>query len=544
MTIRCESIQKWLACRSDDQAGRQHEEAASYQEHLAKCQSCSALLRRYQAFVAQLEAECAYDPDSETEQRFIAAARLTVQRGRAASDFDEPRTKTLRGASGAVAPFPLEAIRKKRAAPASGAGSRERLWKHLIGPMAAAAVLGFIWDNMGRGVAPETGNTTRESGQRAAASADRNDPVADNPKKPDQTAAAPATVGSEAEGPGTERDLETELREGLTKVEPKDWIAWEGIWKISGNRLEATRGTGRKATVRGGGLMDLAAEARIRIVEDGLPRSSDAGLIYRVKNPSSTNDGFDGYYAAISTQANVVMLGRMGPGFTVIQEVDMPIVLGRWYTLKVVASGCSHKVYLDDVLTIDASDCGWRGPGLFGVRAHDSWAQWAGFAVSDEPTPRIAWVATATSPPSRSGASRDAAKRAQSSPLVAALPNRGRSNSAPGSAQPGACVTTCSLPNATASCVAGRCEIASCDARWGNCDGEPQNGCETELTRGLRYDFSDEDHAGWTPWPPSGRTVTKGTLRHQDCAWTEPGQVGVLGTCTSARWDWFRAKGP
>ncbi len=43
----------------------------------------------------------------------------------------------------------------------------------------------------------------------------------------------------------------------------------------------------------------------------------------------------------------------------------------------------------------------------------------------------------------------------------------------------GACGTSCSRTNATATCTTGSCQIASCNAGYGNCDGNNANGCET-----------------------------------------------------------------
>ncbi|MEO7331809.1 MAG: DNRLRE domain-containing protein, partial [Minicystis sp.] len=45
----------------------------------------------------------------------------------------------------------------------------------------------------------------------------------------------------------------------------------------------------------------------------------------------------------------------------------------------------------------------------------------------------------------------------------------------------GACGNACVLPHATASCAAGVCGIASCAAGFDSCDGDAQNGCETDL---------------------------------------------------------------
>jgi hypothetical protein len=45
----------------------------------------------------------------------------------------------------------------------------------------------------------------------------------------------------------------------------------------------------------------------------------------------------------------------------------------------------------------------------------------------------------------------------------------------------GSCTTACSAVNGVPSCSAGTCAIA-CSAGFGDCDGDPSNGCETDLT--------------------------------------------------------------
>ena len=44
----------------------------------------------------------------------------------------------------------------------------------------------------------------------------------------------------------------------------------------------------------------------------------------------------------------------------------------------------------------------------------------------------------------------------------------------------GFCGNSCSLPNATATCVGGVCRVGSCTGGFLNCDGVPSNGCETD----------------------------------------------------------------
>jgi hypothetical protein len=45
----------------------------------------------------------------------------------------------------------------------------------------------------------------------------------------------------------------------------------------------------------------------------------------------------------------------------------------------------------------------------------------------------------------------------------------------------GACNNSCNLPNAIETCAGGTCQVQSCFGGWGNCDGNPANGCETPL---------------------------------------------------------------
>src|SRR6185436_13030473 len=45
----------------------------------------------------------------------------------------------------------------------------------------------------------------------------------------------------------------------------------------------------------------------------------------------------------------------------------------------------------------------------------------------------------------------------------------------------GACGAVCALPNASSSCSTGTCALSSCNSGYGDCDGNAANGCETPL---------------------------------------------------------------
>ncbi|MBI5516821.1 MAG: hypothetical protein HY909_23755 [Deltaproteobacteria bacterium] len=56
----------------------------------------------------------------------------------------------------------------------------------------------------------------------------------------------------------------------------------------------------------------------------------------------------------------------------------------------------------------------------------------------------------------------------------------------------GGCGARCALPNATARCAGSRCAVASCVAGFGDCDGNPANGCEVNFA-------TDPLHCGSCP---------------------------------------------
>lgn len=45
----------------------------------------------------------------------------------------------------------------------------------------------------------------------------------------------------------------------------------------------------------------------------------------------------------------------------------------------------------------------------------------------------------------------------------------------------GACGNSCSFPHAAAACADGKCVMGACETGWGDCNGNPADGCETSL---------------------------------------------------------------
>ncbi|MDO9019896.1 MAG: hypothetical protein Q8S73_24755 [Deltaproteobacteria bacterium] len=90
----------------------------------------------------------------------------------------------------------------------------------------------------------------------------------------------------------------------------------------------------------------------------------------------------------------------------------------------------------------------------------------------------------------------------------------------------GGCNVVCTIPNASASCVAGACGLARCNEGFGDCDGVAGNGCERNLV-------SDNAHCGACGAAcPAGRVCSGGNCQ------VSCGSLAVCsGTCRDTSID-------
>jgi hypothetical protein len=91
----------------------------------------------------------------------------------------------------------------------------------------------------------------------------------------------------------------------------------------------------------------------------------------------------------------------------------------------------------------------------------------------------------------------------------------------------GACNQACARGHATADCSSGMCQLGTCDSGFGDCDGNPQNGCEVSLG-------TTADHCGSCATSCGGSmTCENGACACQNDSQCSSGSTCCSGRCTS-----------
>jgi len=129
---------------------------------------------------------------------------------------------------------------------------------------------------------------------------------------------------------------------------------------------------------------------------NALPADSlwgDAGLVFRVSDPSTGVDSYDGYYLGLGSDANVLLLGRANYSWNRLAATPLSTRAqpGSWFHLRLLAQGCYFEASAEDLQTHTTSrlsffdkDCQPRS-GLVGVRSYTMPASWRYFRVSPLP---------------------------------------------------------------------------------------------------------------------------------------------------------------
>ncbi len=155
------------------------------------------------------------------------------------------------------------------------------------------------------------------------------------------------------------------------------WTVYDGSWSVTEGAYGVNGGGERKAVAAEVDLADFVLEAEVRVKST----SGDAGVAFRVNDPGTGTDNYKGYYVGVASNSSLVF-GKANAGrWQELDRVDLAFTLSRWYRLKVVASGTSIRVYVDEVLKIDATDASYDR-GAIGLRTWRAEADWDNVTVS------------------------------------------------------------------------------------------------------------------------------------------------------------------
>lgn len=129
-----------------------------------------------------------------------------------------------------------------------------------------------------------------------------------------------------------------------------------GTWSTTYNPIvySSTQGQDNKVQFSGYNYSNLEFSAKVKVGRDDA--TSDAGLIFRASNLAAGTNAMKGYYIGIDANKQRVILGKLNNGWTTLGEVYMDIDANQYYKITVKAVNNNIKIYVDDVLKIDATD--------------------------------------------------------------------------------------------------------------------------------------------------------------------------------------------
>ncbi|GFF60245.1 levanase [Aspergillus udagawae] len=146
------------------------------------------------------------------------------------------------------------------------------------------------------------------------------------------------------------------------------WKTYGGSFDASSGALVGSQSFGGKALVSPI-FGDFLYEADVTLPST----SGNAGLVFRVSNPSIGADAYNGYYAGIS--ASGVVLGRASNSWTALASSSADLAANKVHHIKVQARNTALDIFVDDMskAKVSVTD-GTYSSGMNGVRVFDTGA--------------------------------------------------------------------------------------------------------------------------------------------------------------------------
>ncbi|MBB3112853.1 GH43 family beta-xylosidase/uncharacterized protein YjdB/lysophospholipase L1-like esterase [Paenibacillus phyllosphaerae] len=172
-----------------------------------------------------------------------------------------------------------------------------------------------------------------------------------------------------------------------------NWKTYGGTWNLSGGTYNVNAGAGFKSVANATDFTNFSYSADVSI--SGGAANDNAGLLFRVTDPTVGADNLKGYYAGIR-KGGSIQIGRFNNGWKELANIPYPIQTDTAYKLRVEAKGPNIDVYVNDELIASVVDRMWTH-GAVGVRTHYLNAKFDNVSVTDTgaytaPTYDWSWV--------------------------------------------------------------------------------------------------------------------------------------------------------
>jgi len=155
------------------------------------------------------------------------------------------------------------------------------------------------------------------------------------------------------------------------------WTKYGGTWKVAGGQFAVAPSAGAKALLNNN-FSTLTYDADVSVGAAG-----DAGLLFRVTNPSAGADAYSGYYVGLNAASDTVVLGKANGGWTQLATSSQTINPGTLYHLQITANGSNIAVYFNHstIPCISITDSSFAS-GATGLRTFNGDAKFDNLTVT------------------------------------------------------------------------------------------------------------------------------------------------------------------
>ncbi|MFO0788466.1 MAG: glycoside hydrolase family 127 protein [Pirellulales bacterium] len=167
-------------------------------------------------------------------------------------------------------------------------------------------------------------------------------------------------------------------RDDLASGTLDEWLIYRGGYLQDG-QLKLVKGA--KALVAAAHFHDLSFEAVVTVAGQG-----DAGVMFRVSEPSIGIDGYKGYYVGINPAARAIVLGKANNRWIELTRQPAAVATSTAHRLRVEARGPNIRVWLGDATTpvLQLRDDSFA-EGSIGVRSYATQAAFAQMTAREIP---------------------------------------------------------------------------------------------------------------------------------------------------------------